>query len=306
MHPSRILTVAFVSLTLAVQAVGASPTGAERPEQNATTGLADAWLTAKTKIALFSEPRVKGTQVRVETTDGIVTLTGKVDSETARATAATVARSIDGVKRVRNHLQVVAPAERPAVEATDRDITRRVEDILTKEGHLRAVQVRADRGVVLLTGRVPNIGASARASEIARGVPGVRSVKNELTYELADRQRDRSVLAGILLLAAMSRTGTISATRERGADGGVVDSEDGRSSVRPRSGEPGAVRQVEGKIARLADTGRQVTIEDGTVLTIPSGTPAPAALRVGTMVRASYRESEGRKLVTTIAVSPMK
>ena len=36
---------------------------------------------------------------------------------------------------------------------------------------------------VILTGAVSNIEASAHASELARGVPGVRMVKNELTYD---------------------------------------------------------------------------------------------------------------------------
>jgi osmotically-inducible protein OsmY len=34
---------------------------------------------------------------------------------------------------------------------------------------------------------VSSIRASARASELARGVPGVRMVKNELTYDAAKR-----------------------------------------------------------------------------------------------------------------------
>jgi osmotically-inducible protein OsmY len=33
-----------------------------------------------------------------------------------------------------------------------------------------------------LTGQVPTIDASAKASEMARGVSGVKSVKNELTF----------------------------------------------------------------------------------------------------------------------------
>lgn len=45
------------------------------------------------------------------------------------------------------------------------------------------MDVRTDAGVVTLTGQVPTISASAKASEMARGVPGVRSVKNELTFE---------------------------------------------------------------------------------------------------------------------------
>jgi len=67
--------------------------------------------------------------------------------------------------------------------ASDEDITRLVEDRLSKDARLKKVDVRTDGGAVVLTGAVPSIGASARASELARGVPGVRSVKNELTYE---------------------------------------------------------------------------------------------------------------------------
>lgn len=47
---------------------------------------------------------------------------------------------------------------------------------------LKKLDVRTDAGVVTLTGEVPTIGSSAKASEMARGVPGVRSVKNELTF----------------------------------------------------------------------------------------------------------------------------
>ena len=47
----------------------------------AETGMSDSWITSKTKIALFADDRVKGTQVHVETKDGKVMLRGKVDSE---------------------------------------------------------------------------------------------------------------------------------------------------------------------------------------------------------------------------------
>jgi len=41
--------------------------------------------------------------------------------------------------------------------------------------------------VVTLTGEVPSIVASAKASEMARNVPGVKSVKNELTVRQAGK-----------------------------------------------------------------------------------------------------------------------
>src|SRR3990172_13241004 len=92
--------------------------------QDVKTGISDSWLTAKTKIALFADERVKGNQVSVETVNGRVTLRGKVDSDEAKATAASGAKGIDGVKSVRNDLQVVSPGDRKMIDASDKDITR--------------------------------------------------------------------------------------------------------------------------------------------------------------------------------------
>jgi hyperosmotically inducible periplasmic protein len=142
----------------------------------------DSWLTSKTKIALFSDDRVKGSQVKVETKDGVVHLRGKVDSAEAKAAAESVAKGIDGVKSVKNDLQVVSPGARKAVDAKDADIAKAVESRLSRESDLKKIDVRADSGVVTLTGEVPTISASAKASEVARGVNGVRSVKNQLTF----------------------------------------------------------------------------------------------------------------------------
>jgi hyperosmotically inducible protein len=142
----------------------------------------DSWLTSKTKIALFSDDRVKGSEVKVETKDGVVHLRGKVDSAEAKAAAESVAKDIDGVKSVQNDLQVVSPGARKAVDAKDADIAKAVESRLSRESDLKKIDVRADSGVVTLTGKVPTISASAKASEVARGVDGVRSVKNELTF----------------------------------------------------------------------------------------------------------------------------
>jgi hyperosmotically inducible protein len=149
--------------------------------QDAKTEITDSWLTAKTKIALFGDDRIKGGQVSVKTVNGAVSLRGKVDSNTAKAAAATVAQAVEGVKSVRNDLQVVPARDRKVIDASDKDITSQVEGRLAKDVKLKKVDVRTDGGAVILTGAVTSIGASARASELARGVPGVRMVKNELT-----------------------------------------------------------------------------------------------------------------------------
>jgi hyperosmotically inducible protein len=150
--------------------------------QDAKVAVTDSWVTSKTKIALFADDRVKGTEVKVETKDGVVHLRGKVDSAEAKAAADSIAKGIDGAKSVKNDLQVVSPGARKAVDAKDADIAKAVESRVKRESDLKKVDVRADSGVVTLTGEVPTITASAKASEVARGVNGVRSVKNELTF----------------------------------------------------------------------------------------------------------------------------
>jgi hyperosmotically inducible protein len=155
--------------------------------EEAKTAVSDSWITSKTKIALYSDERVKGTQVSVDTKNGVVHLRGKVDSNEAKAAAADVAKGIEGTQSVKNDLQVVAPTARKAVDASDKDIDKAVESRLQKDANLKKVDVRTDGGVVTLTGEVPTITASARASEMARGVAGVKSVKNELTVRQATK-----------------------------------------------------------------------------------------------------------------------
>jgi len=161
--------------------------------QEAKTGMSDSWMTSKTKIALFSDDRVKGRQVHVETKDGVVYLRGKVDSSEAKAAATDVAKGIAGVKNVKNELQVVAPGARAAVEADDKQIYKNVEQRFKQDPQLKNAKIDAkvDAGVVVLTGEVKSIDTSARASEIARSVPGVRSVKNDLTFSRSSMERTR-------------------------------------------------------------------------------------------------------------------
>ena len=155
--------------------------------EEAKTAVSDSWITSKTKIALYSDERVKGTQVSVDTKNGVVHLRGKVDSNEAKTAAAEVAKGIEGAKSVKNDLQVVAPTARKAVDASDKDIAKTVETRLHKDTNLKKVDVRSDGGVVTLTGEVASLTTSARASEMARGVAGVKAVKNELTVRQANK-----------------------------------------------------------------------------------------------------------------------
>jgi len=65
----------------------------------------------------------------------------------------------------------------------------------------------------------------------------------------------------------------------------------------------GAMQQVEGKIKSLDPSGKMLTLEDGTQLTIPPTVSVQrGALKEGAMVKASFEEKGGQKIVTSLQV----
>jgi|SRR5688572_252164 len=66
----------------------------------------DSVLTAKVKTALIASSETKAHQINVETKDGVVQLSGFVDTNAAKSAATTVAKSVTGVKDVKNELSV--------------------------------------------------------------------------------------------------------------------------------------------------------------------------------------------------------
>lgn len=166
-----------------------SPLQAEK--QKTRTPLSDSWLTAKMKIALAADGRVKGRQVSVETTNGTVMLRGKVDDQEAKDAARQIAKGMEGVRKVEDDLQVVKPSKREAVGVVDDSITARVKTQIERDADLMNdsrlktadIGVVTNAGVVSLTGEVPSIVVSAQASWVAWGVAGVHSVRNDLTIK---------------------------------------------------------------------------------------------------------------------------
>lgn len=182
-----MITRYVISLCMALVVVGTYLTGLDdaRGATDEKTAITDSWLTAKSKIALFADARVKGRQVDIKTSHGVVMLRGKVDSDGAKQAAEEIAKGLDGVKSVKNELQVVAPTRRDAVEEKDDSITTHVKEHFAKDGHLKKtdIDIQTNAGVVSLTGEVRDITTSALASWTAWRVPGVKSVKNDLTVK---------------------------------------------------------------------------------------------------------------------------
>ncbi|MEX1130086.1 MAG: BON domain-containing protein [Vicinamibacterales bacterium] len=66
----------------------------------------DAWLTTKVQAKYFLDADVKGHRIDVDTRNGVVTLTGSVETAQQKTEAEKIARDTEGVKRVVNQLTV--------------------------------------------------------------------------------------------------------------------------------------------------------------------------------------------------------
>jgi osmotically-inducible protein OsmY len=163
----------------------------------ATREVTDSWLTLKTKLALLADERISSNEVSVKTVKGVITLHGKVASAEEQKAAEEIALTIEGQKKVINQLTVVPAAERKMVDRQDDQLVTDVKQGLKKDASLKKtdIEVRAEKGIVTLTGKAPSLETSVRASEVARRVSGVRAVRNELAVPAHAAARDRAPAA---------------------------------------------------------------------------------------------------------------
>ena len=96
------LSAVFISALL-VSALGCA-TQSEPQSPGAYMG--DSWVTTQVKNKILNEPSLKVTQINVETYQSVVQLSGFVDNAASRTKAAEIARSVQGVKTVKNNLEL--------------------------------------------------------------------------------------------------------------------------------------------------------------------------------------------------------
>ena len=99
--------VAAVTAAQHVQGVKAVHDNMELKPDNRTVGeaLDDSLVTARVKSALIDNPVTKARQINVATADGVVQLSGFVDSPNEKNTASEVVRNVPGVRLVQNELE---------------------------------------------------------------------------------------------------------------------------------------------------------------------------------------------------------
>jgi osmotically-inducible protein OsmY len=97
----------YATLAVVIVLLTAFAAHAEDPVKRQTGEyIDDKLVTTKVKAALLNDPEVKGLQVNVETFNGVVQLSGFVDTPEQIPRATEVAKGVEGVKSVKNDLNL--------------------------------------------------------------------------------------------------------------------------------------------------------------------------------------------------------
>ena len=139
----------------------------------------DEGISAKIEESLEASSEVQARQVHVKTREGVVYLTGVVDSADARREAGRIAWGTRGVDGVVNDLTA---GQRTVSWVDDVKISSRVKSMLIADIDVRAsdIDVSTSQGVVTLIGRVHSTEMKQDAGRISRAIAGVTDVHNEL------------------------------------------------------------------------------------------------------------------------------
>lgn len=104
-----MLTIGSVARSLAIVALlggGVAACSSTPKQESAGEYIDSAAITTKVKAELIKDPVTKAGQISVETFKDIVQLSGFVDTAQAKTRAEQIARSVQGVRGVRNDLVV--------------------------------------------------------------------------------------------------------------------------------------------------------------------------------------------------------
>jgi hyperosmotically inducible protein len=146
------------------------------------TEVDDAVVTSGVKAALLGDPMIKSLDFQVETRKGTVQLSGFVDDQKQIDQALTLTRGVAGVVKVENSLSVKSAPATLGSGIDDTTVTTRVKAALLQDDDIKSldISVVTSHGEVQLAGFVGKQSQIDEAEKMARAVPGVLSVKNEL------------------------------------------------------------------------------------------------------------------------------
>jgi hyperosmotically inducible periplasmic protein len=191
-NKSLVLTIALVSaLAIAgcekkeekAPAPGEPKSEAQTAPTTIGTEIDDTAITTKVKTALLADDYVKGLDIKVETRNKEVQLSGYVDSQDQIDKAVAIAKGIEGVKNVDNKMAVKTGGTTVGAKIDDGIISTKVKAALAGDDSIKNstdIGVETQEGEVQLSGHANDQAQMDRAVELARGVEGVKNVVNKM------------------------------------------------------------------------------------------------------------------------------
>jgi osmotically-inducible protein OsmY len=179
----------FLAVLTAMQFLGIQPlTAAETGQVITDSGIATA-----VERDFQHEQGVSGAAIAVQSRQGIVSLSGTADNLLAKERAARIAASIRGVRGVVDRV-VVTPVSR-----SDADIRKDILAGLLNDPATEAYQVAVGvkGGVATLTGSVGSWAEKQLAARVARGVKGLKEVRNEIAINYLAKRTDTEIAADV-------------------------------------------------------------------------------------------------------------
>ncbi|WP_046111369.1 BON domain-containing protein [Aquincola tertiaricarbonis] len=184
----------------------------------ATTLRSDAEIQSEVLSELKWEPRVQAPEIGVAVKDGVVTLTGWVDSYTKRWGAEEAAHRVRGVKAVANDIEVrlSTGGERPDPEIAAAAVRALQWDALLVP---EKIDVTVSKGWITLKGTVDWQYKKYEAERAVRSLAGVKGVSNLIDVKpKAHPDEIRKQVEQALVRSAQTDAGRISVE----VDGGKV------------------------------------------------------------------------------------
>jgi hyperosmotically inducible protein len=174
--------VALIASTAVLSMAACSSTRTQRAPGEEVD---DAALLTSVKSALVANKVTDAGEINVDVNRGTVKLAGFVDTEKEKSAAGDVARNVKGVQTVQNDIAVQTKNESAGDYIDDSLLTAKVKTALIESPDTKAHQINVEttQGVVQLSGFVDNAAAKTAATNVAKSVTGVKSVKNELSVK---------------------------------------------------------------------------------------------------------------------------
>jgi hyperosmotically inducible periplasmic protein len=135
---------------------------------------------------------LKGDDIKIQSRDGAVSLTGIVSENFHKSLAQETVASLPGVKSVDNRLEVKGAAPTPNTDAWLRDKVK-VALLFHRRVSAGATEVEVTDGTVTLRGNAVSQEQKELTTEYAKHVEGIKGVKNEMTVSLTPKKRPRTI-----------------------------------------------------------------------------------------------------------------